>query len=60
MIAIVDYGVGNLANVERGLQRAGATAVRVTRSEDEILSARAVVLARLICSSLRGLRGESL
>src|SRR3989475_12931251 len=44
VIAIVDYGVGNLANVERGLQRAGATAVRVTRSEDEILAARAVVL----------------
>ena len=44
MIAIVDYGVGNLANVERGLQRAGATEVRVTRSEGEILYARAVVL----------------
>jgi len=44
VIAIVDYGVGNLANVERGLQRAGATDVRVTRSEGEILSARAVVL----------------
>ena len=44
MIAIVDYGVGNLANVERGLRRAGATGVRITRSEHEILSARAVVL----------------
>jgi glutamine amidotransferase len=44
VIAIVDYGVGNLANVQRGLQRAGATDVRVTRSEDEILAARAVVL----------------
>jgi glutamine amidotransferase len=44
VIAIVDYGVGNLANVQRGLQRAGATNVRVTRDEAEILSARAVVL----------------
>jgi len=44
VIAIVDYGVGNLANVERGLRRAGATSVRITRSEREILSARAVVL----------------
>jgi len=44
MIAILDYGVGNLASVERGLRRAGATDVRVTRSEAETLSARAVVL----------------
>ncbi|OLC21213.1 MAG: imidazole glycerol phosphate synthase, glutamine amidotransferase subunit [Chloroflexi bacterium 13_1_40CM_68_21] len=44
MIAIVDYGVGNLANVKRGLQRAGAADVLVTRSQDELLSARAVVL----------------
>lgn len=44
MIAVVDYGVGNLANVERGLRRAGATDVRVTRDRDEILGARAIVL----------------
>jgi glutamine amidotransferase len=44
MIAIVDYGVGNLANVERGLRRAGADNVRVTRDRRDILSAKAVVL----------------
>ncbi|MEX2047133.1 MAG: imidazole glycerol phosphate synthase subunit HisH [Chloroflexota bacterium] len=44
MIAIVDYGVGNLANLERALRRAGATDVRVTRSHVEILAARAIVL----------------
>lgn len=44
MIAIVDYGVGNLANLDRALRRAGAGDVRVTRSHVEILAARAVVL----------------
>jgi glutamine amidotransferase len=44
MIAIVDYGVGNLANLERALRRAGAGDVRITRSHVEILAARAVVL----------------
>jgi imidazole glycerol-phosphate synthase subunit HisH len=44
MIAVVDYGVGNLVNVERGLRRAGAAEVRVTRDRDEILGARAIVL----------------
>ena len=31
MIAIVDYGVGNLANVARALVRAGARDIRITR-----------------------------
>ena len=44
MIAIVDYGVGNLANVERALRRAGARDVRISRDHDEIGSAGAVVL----------------
>ena len=44
MIAVVDYGVGNLANVERALRRAGAADVRVTASREEILASRAVVL----------------
>lgn len=44
MIAIVDYGVGNLASLERALRRAGSSDVRVTRSHVEILAARAVVL----------------
>jgi glutamine amidotransferase len=44
MIAIVDYGVGNLENLERALRRAGATDVRITREHVEILAARAIVL----------------
>ena len=44
MIAIIDYGVGNLLNVQRALRRAGARDVRVTRSHVEILAARAIVL----------------
>ncbi len=44
MIAIVDYGVGNLENVARALARAGAGSVRITREPAEITSARAVVL----------------
>jgi glutamine amidotransferase len=44
VIAIVDYGVGNLASLESALRRAGAEDVRVTRSHVDILSARAVVL----------------
>ena len=37
MIAIVDYGVGNLASVERALRRAGASDVRITRDHGEIV-----------------------
>ena len=44
MIAIVDYGVGNLASLEAALRRAGADDVRVTRSHVDILTAKAVVL----------------
>jgi glutamine amidotransferase len=44
VIAIVDYGVGNLANLERALRRAGAADVRITRSHVEILAASAIVL----------------
>jgi len=44
MIAVVDYDVGNLPNIERALRRAGASDVRVTRSHAEILAAKAVVL----------------
>ena len=44
MIAIVDYGVGNLANVERALRRAGAHDVSVTGDAAAIRTARAVVL----------------
>jgi glutamine amidotransferase len=44
VISIVDYGVGNLANVERALRRAGASEVSITDRREGILSSRAVVL----------------
>ena len=44
MIAVVDYGVGNLANVARALGRAGSTDVEVTGDRLRIAAARAVVL----------------
>ncbi len=44
MISIVDYGVGNLANVERALRRAGATDVQISDDAGAILASRAVVL----------------
>ena len=44
MIAIVDYGVGNLASLDGALRRAGADDVRITRSQVDILAAKAVVL----------------
>jgi glutamine amidotransferase len=44
VIAIVDYGVGNLASLDAALRRAGADDVRVTRSPVDILTATAVVL----------------
>lgn len=43
MIAIVDYGMGNLRSVEKGIARAGAPTL-VTGDPEKILSARGVVL----------------
>lgn len=43
MIAIIDYGMGNLRSVQKGLERVGASAV-VTRDVGQILAARGVVL----------------
>ena len=43
MIAIVDYGMGNLRSVQKGFERVGYEAV-VTRDLDQIQSARGVVL----------------
>jgi glutamine amidotransferase len=43
MIAIIDYGMGNLHSVQKGLERVGYEAV-VTRDAGRILSARGVVL----------------
>tara|TARA_B100000686_G_C16727305_1_gene938546 strand:- start:825 stop:1451 length:627 start_codon:yes stop_codon:yes gene_type:complete len=43
MIAIIDYGMGNLRSVQKGFEFVGADA-RVTSSQNEILDANAVVL----------------
>jgi glutamine amidotransferase len=43
MIAIIDYGMGNLRSVQKGLERTGSEAV-VTRDVGQIQSARGVVL----------------
>ena len=42
-IAIIDYGLGNLRSVIRGLERAGADAI-ITSEKDEIASADGLVL----------------
>ena len=44
MIAIIDYGMGNLRSVQKGLERVGFEAV-VTRDVGQIQAARGVVLA---------------
>ena len=43
MIAIIDYGMGNLRSVQKGMERAGFDAV-VTRDVGQIQAARGVVL----------------
>lgn len=43
MIAVVDYGMGNLRSAQKGFEKAGHAAT-VTDDPDVILSARAVVL----------------
>lgn len=43
MIAIIDYGVGNLRSVEKAMHYIGAEA-KITSDKDEILSADAVIL----------------
>ncbi len=42
-IAIIDYGMGNLRSVQKGLERVGCKA-QVTREPQQIVSARGVVL----------------
>ena len=42
-IAIIDYGLGNLRSVIRGLEKAGAHAV-ITSSKEEIAAADGLVL----------------
>ena len=43
MIAIIDYGMGNLRSVQKALEKVGATAM-ITQKPDEIKSADKVVL----------------
>jgi len=43
MIAIIDYGMGNLRSVQKGLERTGCEAI-ITRDIGQIHSARGVVL----------------
>src|SRR3990172_730571 len=43
MIAIIDYGMGNLRSVQKGFEKAGHEAV-VTSKSDDMLSADGVVL----------------
>ncbi len=42
-VAVIDYGMGNLRSVAKGLEKVGA-AVRVTSSPEEIRSAQKIVL----------------
>ena len=44
MLAIVDYGVGNLANVQRALVRAGGRDVVITDDRAILLASRLIVL----------------
>ena len=43
MIAIIDYGMGNLRSVQKGFEAVGAEAI-VTNDSQKILSAKSVVL----------------
>ncbi len=43
MIAVVDYGMGNLRSVQKALEKAGYTAL-VTNNPKQILNARSIVL----------------
>lgn len=43
VVAIIDYGIGNLRSIKRGLERVGATPVITTRGED-VINSDAIVL----------------
>ncbi|MDD1672433.1 MAG: imidazole glycerol phosphate synthase subunit HisH [Methanomicrobiales archaeon] len=42
-VAIIDYGVGNLRSVQRGIERAGATPI-ITADPEEIQSSAGIIL----------------
>ncbi|MBS7246948.1 MAG: imidazole glycerol phosphate synthase subunit HisH [Candidatus Jordarchaeales archaeon] len=43
MMCVIDYGVGNLRSITKGLEKAGAT-VKLTTKIEDILNAEAIVL----------------
>lgn len=61
MIALIDYGVGNLRSVEKALQTVGAS-VRLTSAPDEIRAADKVVLPGVgaFGDGMAGLRARGL
>lgn len=61
MIAIIDYGVGNLRSVQRGFEKAGWSA-RVVRGAGEVLAAGGVVLPGVgaFANAMENLRGAQL
>lgn len=60
-VVVIDYGMGNLLSVRRGLEHCGAT-VTVTADHGDILSARRVVLPGVgaFADGMAGLRREGL
>ncbi len=60
-VAVIDYGIGNLLSVRRGLEHCGAT-VTVTADPEVILSATAVVLPGVgaFADGMAGLRRQGL
>ena len=60
-VAVIDYGMGNLLSVRRGLKHCGAI-VTVTADPDVILSARRVVLPGVgaFADGMAGLRRQGL
>lgn len=61
MIAIVDYGMGNLKSVQKGLEKVGFVA-SIVRTPEEIKSARGVILPGVGAfeDSMRALRSQGL
>ena len=43
MIAIIDYGMGNLRSVQKAMERAGAQA-KITQKAEDILKASKIIL----------------
>ncbi|MCK5180343.1 MAG: imidazole glycerol phosphate synthase subunit HisH, partial [Candidatus Omnitrophica bacterium] len=61
MIAIIDYGMGNLRSVQKALEKVGATAM-ITQKPDEIEAADKVVLPGVgaMPSAMESLRAKGI